>query len=49
MKELQAIVNAIIDFYNVNVIGTLIKIVGENAGIIRFLEHFLLQAIDFVK
>ena len=49
MKELQAIVNALIDFYNKNIIGTFIKLVGDNAGIVRFLECFLFQAIDFVK
>jgi len=49
MKELQAIFNALIDFYNTNIIGWLIKLVGDNDGIVRFLENFILKALDFVK
>jgi len=49
MKELQAILNALIDFYNTNIIGWLIKLVGDNDGIIRFLESLVLKALDFVK
>jgi len=49
MLELQAILNALIDFYNKNLVGAVIRLVGDNAGIIRFLEHFLIKALDFVK
>jgi len=49
MRELQAILNALIDFYNKNLIGAVIRLFGDNGCIIRFLEHFLINALDFVK
>jgi hypothetical protein len=49
MKEIQAIINAFIEFYNKNIIGSLVSFVGNNAGIANFLKQLMIDLVDVVK